>query len=92
MDPAALANFAKEPMIQLNLKSAKQGAATTVLAAIGREHEGVEEKCLEHAGEWGPVGYNVDGYEPGYAAWAFNSELEDRLWKDYSRFVGIKDG
>jgi NAD(P)-dependent dehydrogenase (short-subunit alcohol dehydrogenase family) len=91
MDPAVIAMISKDPKIPLYLKSVEQGAATTVLAAIGKEYEGVGGKYLEDAGEWGPAGDDVDGYEPGYAAWAFNPELEDRLWKDSLRLVGVKD-
>ncbi|KAI8935776.1 hypothetical protein NX059_007296 [Plenodomus lindquistii] len=91
MEPDAMAALSKDPKLPLWLKSVEQGAATTVLAAIGKEYEGVGGKYLEDAGEWGPVRVDADGFEPGFAAWAFNSELEDRLWKDSARFVGVKD-
>ncbi|KAH7346978.1 short-chain dehydrogenase/reductase-like protein [Pyrenochaeta sp. MPI-SDFR-AT-0127] len=92
MDPAVIAMGSKDPKTIQYIKSVEQGAATTVLAAIGKDYEGQGGKYLEDAGEWGPSKDDAGGYEPGYAAWAFNTEQEDRLWKDSLKFVGVKDG
>lgn len=48
------------------MKSVPQGAATTVLFAIGKDYEGLGGKYLEDAGSVGPAGERGP-YEPGYA-------------------------
>ncbi|KAF2845459.1 NAD(P)-binding protein [Plenodomus tracheiphilus IPT5] len=92
LDSAFLENMAKEPDMATHLKSIEQGAATTVLAAIGKEYEGIGGKYLEDAGEWGPVQSENPTTEPGYAPWAFDTTKEDQLWKDSCKMVGIEEG
>ncbi|KFY11223.1 hypothetical protein V491_07314 [Pseudogymnoascus sp. VKM F-3775] len=72
------------------MKSEDQGAANTVLAAIGKELEGVGGKYLEDCHEALPAGA-VDLAGSGYAKHAFNPELEGRLWDDSLEMVGLKD-
>ncbi|KAH6629324.1 WW domain-containing oxidoreductase [Boeremia exigua] len=89
-----LENFSQNKELAANLKSIPQGAATTVLAAIGKEYEGVGGKYLEDAGEWGPVeGDDSNGLDtkPGHAKWAFDQEKAEQLWKDSCKFVGVQD-
>ncbi|KAI8941181.1 hypothetical protein NX059_002418 [Plenodomus lindquistii] len=86
MDPRVAQGLMGGP----STKSVEQGAATTVLAAIGKEYEGVGGKYLEDVGEWASA--NKGGsYKHGYAPWAFNPALEDRLWKDSNGFVGFEE-
>jgi NAD(P)-dependent dehydrogenase (short-subunit alcohol dehydrogenase family) len=90
MDPAMFEKAMSDPSIVNSLKSVEQGAATTVLAVIGKEFEGVGRKYLEDASE-GALGEDGGSFVmPGYASWAFDSELEDRLWKDSCKFVGVE--
>lgn len=89
MDPSVSQGYKDDPNIAKITKSVEQGAATTVLAAIGKEYEGVGGKYLEDAGEWPSV--NESAYERGHASWAFDSALEDKLWKDSNRFVGFEE-
>jgi NAD(P)-dependent dehydrogenase (short-subunit alcohol dehydrogenase family) len=91
LDPAFLAKLGEDTKMIAHLKSIEQGAATTVLAAIGKDFEGVGGKYLEDAGEWGPVQVENPTYEPGHASWAFDSGKEDRLWKDSLKFVGVEE-
>jgi NAD(P)-dependent dehydrogenase (short-subunit alcohol dehydrogenase family) len=91
LDPAFLEDFAKEAKNVAHCKSVPQGAATTVLAAIGKEFEGVGGKYLEDAGEWGRVQVENATIEPGHASWAFDPAREDQLWKDSCKFVGIQE-
>ena len=84
--------YKNEPGIPSNLKNTEQGAATTTLAAIGKDYEGVGGRYLENAGEWGPVKQRPFGpVEVGYEEWAFDPEKEERLWKDSCKMVGIQE-
>ncbi|KAJ0414837.1 hypothetical protein BJY00DRAFT_294413 [Aspergillus carlsbadensis] len=73
------------------MKSPAQGAATTVLAAIGREFEGVGAVYLENAEQTGPYPdereYDHVPDIPGYAPHAFDEELEGRLWADSTKMI-----
>jgi NAD(P)-dependent dehydrogenase (short-subunit alcohol dehydrogenase family) len=92
MDPSSLEASNKDPESIKVLKSVPQGAATTVLAAVSRDYEGVGGKYLENSGEYGPVkDENASFHDDGYASWAFDPALEDRLWEDSTKFVGFKD-
>ncbi|RYO15407.1 hypothetical protein AA0113_g795 [Alternaria arborescens] len=90
LDPKVAQGFDDDPNIAKVTKSVEQGAATTVLAAIGKEYEGVGGKYLEDAGEWASTP-NSGPYEHGYASWAFDQKLEDKLWEDSNEFVGFKE-
>ncbi|KAL2867766.1 NAD(P)-binding protein [Aspergillus lucknowensis] len=75
------------------MKSQAQGAATTVLAAIGKEFEGKGAVYLENAEQTGPYPEDDREYDhvpdiPGYAPHAFNEELEGRLWADSTKMAG----
>ncbi|KAG0647204.1 Translocon at the inner envelope membrane of chloroplasts 32 [Hyphodiscus hymeniophilus] len=75
------------PEILRIIKNTEQGAATTVLAAVGKEYEGKGRLYLndcETATE-GLIGYN------GYAPHAFDKEKEARLWNDSLKLVGLAE-
>ena len=78
------------PEAQTYFKSADQGAATQVYAAVSKEWEGKGGRFLEDCGE--APAYSGSGKvgEPGYAAHAYNKSEEDRLWKDSEKMVRIK--
>ncbi|KAH7136123.1 hypothetical protein B0J11DRAFT_480402 [Dendryphion nanum] len=91
MDPNSWENAKIDnPHLEDVLKSPEQGAATSVYAAIGKEFEGVGGKFLEDVGEWDPA---PEGAPPlrtgGWAPWAFDPEMEERVWNDSLKFVGL---
>jgi NAD(P)-dependent dehydrogenase (short-subunit alcohol dehydrogenase family) len=73
------------------MKSPEQGAATTVLAAVGKTFEGRGAMYLEDCGEAVPVkdgwGLLDDGYLPGRTD---NQQDANRLWNVSCRLVGVK--
>jgi len=66
-------------------KSIEQGAATQVLAAVGKEFEGKGGIYLE---DCQPTEPTVDGTS-GYSPWAYDKEKEARLWEDSLKMVGL---
>jgi NAD(P)-dependent dehydrogenase (short-subunit alcohol dehydrogenase family) len=88
MPAEQIEKFKNDPAVLAYLKSTEQGAATTVLAAVGKEYEGRGRLYLcdcETATE-GMVGQN------GYVAYAFDREKEGRLWEDSLEMVGLGRG
>ncbi|KAH7383042.1 hypothetical protein BKA64DRAFT_175347 [Cadophora sp. MPI-SDFR-AT-0126] len=73
------------------LKSAEQGAATTVLAAIGKEWEGRGGRYLEDCGEAKRGEDDGDGLSKGWVKQTYDEVEEGRLWKDSLEIVGMKD-
>ena len=73
------------------IKSLEQGAATQILAAVGKEYEGKGGMYLEDCGVSRPLSdsepMGVDGYRP----WAYNPDGERRLWLESLDMVGAKD-
>jgi NAD(P)-dependent dehydrogenase (short-subunit alcohol dehydrogenase family) len=82
---------AGEKMMQ-SFKNVEQGAATTVLAAIGREFEGMDGVYLEDCA----VAEVLKDEEvtrallgkKGVAGWVFDEETERALWRDSAEMVG----
>lgn len=72
-------------------KSPEQGAATTILAAVGKEWENKGGKYLEDCEEAkrGQDDGNVFG--TGYVKQTYDPVEEARLYKDSLRIVGIED-
>ena len=73
------------------IKSSEQGAATTVLAAVGKEWEDKGGKYLEDCGEAKRGEDDNDGLGIGYVRQTYDPKNEERLWKDSLRIVGIDD-
>ncbi|RAO73390.1 uncharacterized protein BHQ10_009402 [Talaromyces amestolkiae] len=73
------------------LKSTEQGAATTVIAAIGTEWESKGGRYLEDCAESqrGPDDYDVFGV--GWTRQMYDAENEARLWKDSLEMLGLHD-
>lgn len=92
LDKDTVDGFRKDEAVQAKVKSVEEGAATTVLAAISKDFEGVGGKYLEDCGESGPLkeGGNCI-VDLGYASWAFSPEDEDRLWKDSCHMVRVDE-
>ncbi|KPM42138.1 hypothetical protein AK830_g4413 [Neonectria ditissima] len=72
------------------MKSTEQGAATTIVALLGREWENKGGRYLEDCAEAIPAaGTDISG--PGYVAYAYDEAKEARLWADSLKIVGERD-
>jgi NAD(P)-dependent dehydrogenase (short-subunit alcohol dehydrogenase family) len=89
--PEFVAQIMSNPYLVKILKSAEQGAATTVLAAIGKEWEGRGGKYLEDAEEAQRGDDDGQSFGVGWVKQTFDAENEARLWKDSLRMVGISE-
>lgn len=75
------------PNVDNLLKSTEQGAATSILAAVGKVYEKKGRLYLEDCDTAEPT-KNGDG---GYVAHAFDKEKEAELWEDSLKMVGITE-
>ncbi|KAI0967200.1 short chain dehydrogenase [Xylaria arbuscula] len=81
-------NWGESPTVQNFLKSTEQGAATTVIAAIGKEWEGKGGKYLEDC--------RVATFEPfvetltGVKRYAYDEAKENRLWELTRKTLGLE--
>ncbi|KAF2498227.1 short-chain dehydrogenase/reductase-like protein [Lophium mytilinum] len=73
------------------MKTPEQGAATTVLAAIGKEWEDKGGKYLEDCGEAKRGKDDKEVFGVGYVRQTYDPKNEDRLWKDSLKIVGMND-
>ena len=83
--------ISNDPRLRNVLKSVEQGAATTVLAAVGKEWEGRGGKYLENCEE---AKHGKDDNEPlgvGYVRQTYDPKNEKRLWQDSLKMVGMDD-
>ncbi|KAF4310124.1 Short-chain dehydrogenase/reductase SDR [Botryosphaeria dothidea] len=84
----------KDPEMARNMKSAAQGAATTVYAAVSAEWARKGGRFLADCVEQGPLREGDDVMSlrnSGHAAWAYDEEKEARLWKESLKMVGLQD-
>ncbi|KAL9115950.1 MAG: hypothetical protein Q9227_000318 [Pyrenula ochraceoflavens] len=93
--PSAMMNAWKgKPEVENHMKSAEQGAATTVWAAIDKSWEGQRagvylEDC-QVAREVGKEDMRKgDPLAKGYAEWAYDGEKAGRLWEVSEELVGV---
>lgn len=77
--------------ISKTLKSPEQGAATAVLAAVGKEWEDKGGKYLEDCEEAKRGEDNNKVFGVGYVRQTYDSKNERRLWQDSLKIVGIDD-
>ena len=75
--------------VKRSLKDIGQGAATTVLAAVGKDYEGVGGMYMEDCGIATPLPDDPPMGSPGYKPWAYDPEGEKQLWIDSLRMVGL---
>lgn len=80
--------MANEYLVKI-LKSPEQGAATTVLAAIGKEWGNKGGKYLEDCEEAQRGKDDNNPLGAGYVSQTYNPKNEERLWKDSLKIVGI---
>jgi NAD(P)-dependent dehydrogenase (short-subunit alcohol dehydrogenase family) len=79
------------PNVKNLFKSQEQGAATTVLAAVGKQYHGKGALYLEDCGEWGQARGGARVEERGFAPFAFDPDNEEKLWKESLRLVGMSE-
>lgn len=82
--------WTEDPAAMNYTKSAEQGAATSVYAAVSKEWEGRGGKYLSNCAVQGPVKSGGTG-DDGYAAWAYDEEKAARLWRESCAMVGVED-
>jgi NAD(P)-dependent dehydrogenase (short-subunit alcohol dehydrogenase family) len=85
-----LEGLVSSPGMDVKWKSPEQGAATTILAALGKEYEGRGGIYLEDCGEWGPTKSIAVGMR-GHVPHAFDPESEEKLWVESSKLVGVPE-
>lgn len=91
MDPALVSQFYEDPVKVKILENKEQGAATTVIAAIGKEWENKGGRYLVNCAE------AVQGEDDGniesltYVRHTYDPVKEARLWKDSLAMVGLED-
>ena len=85
--PEMVQKWQTQPDFQNITKSTEQGAATSVLAAIGKEYEGKGRLYMEDCDTAAAKGEG----DSGYAAHAFDKEKERRLWVDSLEMVGLTE-
>ncbi|KAJ9630182.1 uncharacterized protein PV06_07510 [Exophiala oligosperma] len=73
------------------MKSPEQGAATTVVAAVGREWEDKGGKYLEDCEEAKRGEDDGDVFGIGFVRQTYDPNDELRLWKDSLDMIGMKD-
>lgn len=79
------------PHIQKGWKTVQQGAATSVLAAVGKDYEGLGGFYMEDCGVSKPIADDVQWAGYGFKSWAFDEEGEKKLWTDSLKMVGLSD-
>jgi NAD(P)-dependent dehydrogenase (short-subunit alcohol dehydrogenase family) len=90
-----LAQWKSRPGVDNFMKSSEQGAATSVLAAVGKEYEGKGRVYFEDCDLAGPHGDGKNGDDvdanSGYGEHAFDKEKEASLWEDSLKMVGLSE-
>lgn len=90
LDPEVLEALVTMPQLVPVMKSAEQGAATTVLAAVGKEWEGKGGKYLEDCEEAKKGEDDGNIFSGGYTKWTYDEAEEERLWRDSLKMVGLE--
>lgn len=83
-----------DPKMLVCLKSPEQGAATSVYAAIGAEWKDKGGRYLSDCVEQGPYQHPEQPMtfgDDGYAAWAYDEEAAQRLWRESLVMVGVDE-
>jgi NAD(P)-dependent dehydrogenase (short-subunit alcohol dehydrogenase family) len=86
-----VAQIMSDPYLVSILKSHEQGAATTVLAAVGKDWEGKGGQYLEDAEESERGEDDNQAFGVGWVKQTYDPENEARIWKDSLRIVAIDD-
>ena len=86
-----LQQYLQMPHIRDAMKSVEQGSASVVLAAIGKEYEGVGGFYMEDCGISPPMPDDATLGSPGYKPWAYDQEGEKALWSDSLKMVDFQE-
>ncbi len=93
-DPRVAAKFAvymEMEELKKDVKNVEQGAATQVLAAVGRNLEGKGGVFLDDCKVSSPIPENGAVFEKGYAKWAFDVDGQKQLWTDSLKMLELED-
>ena len=90
--PAMLEALLKNEQWSRIFKSAAQGAATVVWAAVAAVWEGRGGRYLEDCHEAEASTTTDSIHNEGYAAWVYDQEKAARLWEDSLAMVGMAGG
>ncbi|KAH8596154.1 hypothetical protein B0O99DRAFT_621155 [Bisporella sp. PMI_857] len=88
MDPQLVAGFMADEAKMRSLKSWGQGAATTTIAAVGKEWEDRGGKYLVDCEET-VMERGIAGEKEGFVSQTYDEDKEARLWKDSLELVGL---
>ena len=91
LDPAALEQIVSNPYVLKILKSAEQGAATTVVAAVGKEWEGRGGRYLQDCEEAKRGEDDGEAFGIGWVKQTYDLEEEERLYRDSVKMIGMGD-
>jgi NAD(P)-dependent dehydrogenase (short-subunit alcohol dehydrogenase family) len=80
----------KDEAVYRVMKSHEQGAATTVIAAVGKEWADKGGRYLEDCQEAGRGKDDYNSFGVGYVRQTYDPVSERRLWEDSMRLVGMK--
>ena len=89
MGPDFLPQILSNEKVRIGLKSHEQGAATTVIAAVGIEWEGKGGKYLEDCEEAKRGADDYNPLEAGFVHQTYHPENEKRLWEDSLTMLGL---
>lgn len=84
-----LKEMGERPGVKDLLKSNEQGAATSVLAAVGEDFEGKGRLYLADCAIE-PAKKDAQEGQDGYSEWAFDKEKEARLWNDSLKMIALE--
>jgi NAD(P)-dependent dehydrogenase (short-subunit alcohol dehydrogenase family) len=87
LDEATRKSMTTDPATYNWLKSPEQGAATTVLAAVGKEWEGKGGKYLENCDE--AKAQPLIPSVMGFASYAYDADKEERTWHLTLKTLGL---
>ena len=80
----------EDKRMQRYMTNIGQACATSVYGAVSRELEGKGGLYLEGASmAEHPSPPDADGFEYGYASWAFDEGKEKELWELSKKMVGV---
>ncbi|UQC89933.1 short-chain dehydrogenase [Colletotrichum lupini] len=79
------------PHIRKVWKSVQQGAATSQLACVGKQYDGIGGFYMEDCGVSKPIPDDTNWAGYGFKSWAFDEEGEKKLWADSLKMVGLED-
>ena len=83
--------WANNPALAAIWKSAEQGAATTVWAAVAKVLEGQGGKYLEDCQIAPPLDAKADNFVPGYAPWVYDEQKQAKFWAKSMELIGLKE-